>query len=203
MKQARIAAQSTIYKKLKEVELPEKVNEFLTRNWLQVMVITHLKHGAGTSEWVSADQAVTDLIWLCQDHKDNRSRQRRARLQPELMERLESGLEAAIDNPDVRRTKINQLEEVISSVANKQIADAELKTLSEEQKDQLGHGEQDDKPWEEMTAIERQRSRYQKLTTEFYDKAKNLKEGAWLSYFSKEHKKQNRCKLTAKPEGDT
>src|SRR5690606_10944830 len=110
IKQARIAAQTSLYHKLKAVDLPEFVRTFLTTHWLQVMVITHLKQGADSPEWVSNEQTVSDLIWICQDHEDARSLQRRERLLPELLDRIEKGLEVAIDNRDARKSKVTALE---------------------------------------------------------------------------------------------
>jgi hypothetical protein len=203
IKQARIAAQTSLYHRLKAVDLPEFVRTFLTTHWLQVMVITHLKQGAESSEWVSNEQTVSDLIWICQDHEDTRSQQRRERLLPELLDRIERGLEVAIDNRDARKAKVAALEDALRVAPTAPQIQETIAPLNSEQKEALGKGENAPKTWEEMTAVERQQARYEELSTHFYELAKNMPEGTWLEYFDDENGKEMRCKLASKIDADT
>lgn len=222
IKQARSTTQSVMYQKLKDVELPTAINEFLTKHWLQVMVITHLKHGAESSEWVSNEQTITDLIWISNRHDDVRSNQRRERLLPELLDRIEASLAVAVDNPDIRRSKVAVLEETITAIHGQADLDANpfledylqqettapvtetvFTPLSEEQKDALGKGENSPKSWDEMTAVERQQARYEELSSRYYELAKGMPEGSWLEYFDDETGKTLRCKLTSKIDAET
>lgn len=203
IKQARIAAQTSLYHRLKVVDLPDFVRTFLTTHWLQVMVITHLKQGAESSEWVSNEQTVSDLIWICQDHEDARSQQRRERLLPELLDRIERGLEVAIDNRDARKAKVAALEDALRVAPTAPQIQETIAPLNSEQKEALGKGENAPKTWEEMTAVERQQARYEELSTGFYEMAKNMPEGTWLEYFNEEDGKKVRCKLASKIDADT
>lgn len=227
IKQARTIAQTVMYKQLKDVKLPEVVNEFLTKYWLQVMVITHLKHGAESNEWVTAEQTITDLIWISRPHEDVRSKQRRERLFPELLDRIEAGLVVAIDNPELRAEKVGSLEQTLQSIAattpdpqdfddafdttfempaaapEPEAAAPKLAPLNEEQKDALGKGENAPKTWDEMTAVERQQARYEELSGRYYELAKELPEGSWVEYFDDDSGKKLRCKLTSKIDADT
>lgn len=203
IKQARVAAQTSLYHKLKTVDLPDFVRTFLTTHWLQVMVITHLKHGSDSPEWVSNEQTVSDLIWICQDHEDARSLQRRDRLLPELLDRIERGLEVAIDNRDARKAKVAALEEALKIAPVAPQIQATIAPLNSEQKEALGRGENAPKTWDEMTAVERQQARYEELSTKFYEMAKNMAEGTWLEYFNEETAKTIRCKLASKIDADT
>lgn len=203
IKQARIAAQTSLYHRLKVVDLPEFVRTFLTTHWLQVMVITHLKLGAESSEWVSNEQTVSDLIWICQDHEDARSQQRRERLLPELLDRIERGLEVAIDNRDARKAKVAALEDALRVAPTAPQIQETIAPLNSEQKEALGKGENAPKTWEEMTAVERQQARYEELSTGFYEMAKNMPEGTWLEYFDEDSGKKVRCKLASKIDADT
>lgn len=203
IKQARIAAQTSLYHRLKVVDLPDFVRTFLTTHWLQVMVITHLKQGAESSEWVSNEQTVSDLIWICQDHEDARSQQRRERLLPELLDRIERGLEVAIDNRDARKAKVAALEDALRVAPTTPQIQETIAPLNSEQKEALGKGENAPKTWEEMTAVERQQARYEELSTGFYEMAKNMPEGTWLEYFNEEDGKKVRCKLASKIDADT
>lgn len=203
IKQARMAAQTSLYQKLKTVDLPEFVRGFLTTHWLQVMVITHLKQGAESAEWVSNEQTVSDLIWISQEHEDARSLQRRERLLPELLDRIERGLEVAIDNRDARKTKVAALEDALRVAPTAPQIQETVAPLNSEQKEALGKGENAPKTWEEMTAVERQQARYEELATGFYEMAKNMPEGTWLEYFDEESAKKVRCKLASKIDADT
>ncbi len=203
IKQARMAAQTSLYQKLKAVDLPEFVRGFLTTHWLQVMVITHLKQGADSSEWISNEQTVSDLIWISQEHEDARSLQRRERLLPELLDRIERGLEVAIDNRDARKAKVAALEDALRVAPTAPQIQETVAPLNSEQKEALGKGENAPKTWEEMTAVERQQARYEELSTGFYEMAKNMPEGTWLEYFDEDSGKNVRCKLASKIDADT
>ena len=54
-----------------------------------------------------------------------------------------------------------------------------------------------------MSALERQQSKYQELSSKYYQIAKNIPEGTWLNYFDEETGRQLRCKLSAKLDSDS
>lgn len=203
IRQARTAAQAVMYDKLKEEDLPDEIKNFLTTHWLQVMVITYLKNGLESSEWVSNEQTVSDLIWISKKHEDQRSIQRRDRLYPELMDRIEFGLEAAIDNPDIRAARVKILEDTLAAIRDESVATEVFSPLNEDQKSALGKGEDAPKSWQEMTAVERQKARYEELSTQSFEQAKNMPEGSWFHYSDEQDQKELRCKLTSKIDADT
>lgn len=203
IKQARMAAQDAMYQRLKNQDLPEVVRTFLTSHWLQVMVITYLKHGKDSSEWVSSEQAVTDLVWSSQQHDDARSTQRRERLLPELLDQIEVALEVAIDNSDLRKAKVAALEVALRAQPDEPFIQQAIAPLNEEQKEALGKGENAPKAWDEMTAVEKQQAKYEELATRFFEMAKNMPEGTWLDYFDEQTGKTFRCKLASKIDADT
>ncbi|SMF01908.1 Protein of unknown function [Alteromonadaceae bacterium Bs31] len=200
---ARASAQNALYNKLKHVQLPEAVSNFLTNTWLQVLVITHLKHGYDSDEWVEAENLVSDIIWLCQQHNDPKSLARKKHLQPEVLQRVETGLEAAIDNPETRTSKVTAIEEVLLSLSEAEAPQIDFIDLSDDQKDALGKAAPEQKSWEEMTALERQQTRYEELSNHFYLEAKDIPEGVWLEYQTEESNKQIRCKLSSKIDADS
>ncbi|TVZ40079.1 uncharacterized protein DUF1631 [Alteromonadaceae bacterium 2753L.S.0a.02] len=203
IRQARSSAQNALYNKLKNAQLPEAMNEFLTNTWLQVLIITHLKHGYDSVEWVEAESLVTDIVWLCQPHFDERSLLRKKRLQPEVLQRVENGLEAAIDNPEARTQKITAIEELLVSLNDPDAPQFEYANLNDHQREVLGKSDPDQKPWEDMTALERQQSRYEQLSNKFYLEAKNIPEGVWLEYKEEDSSKSQRCKLSSKIDADS
>ncbi|WNO08586.1 DUF1631 domain-containing protein [Teredinibacter sp. KSP-S5-2] len=202
IKNARDYAQTSLYEKMRNTELPDAISSFLTNTWLQVLVITYLKSGDKSPEWIEADQLASDLIWLCQKHESDRSIARAQRLTPEVLDRIETGLEAAIDNPETRSSKVSQIEEVLSNLNNNRES-IEYRQLDENQKQTLGRSESDQKSWEEMTALERQQSKYEELSSQFYLKAKDMPEGVWIEYTDEQTGTITRCKLSAKINSDT
>lgn len=203
IRMARSAARNALYAKLKDGQLPEIVSNFLTNTWLQVLVITHLKHGQDSIEWVEMESLVSDIIWLCQPHSDQRSLSRKKRLQPEVLQRIDAGLAIAIDNPETCASKVTAIEEVLQSIHEPESPHMEYTTLSEEQKDALGKNDPDQKTWEDMTALERQQSRYEQLSNRYYLKAKEIPEGVWLEYKNESALKNIRCKLSSKIDADS
>lgn len=203
VKHARHIAQSSLYGKLKNVELPAVVREFLTHEWLQVMVMTYLKHGPDSSEWVSNEQTVSDLIWMCQEHMDARSQQRRERLMPELLDRIEKDLEVAVDDKDLRSVKVLAVEDAVQGMLTAPDVQESIAPLNDDEREALGKGENAPKAWEEMSAVERQQARYEELSAHFFESAKNMPEGTWLDYYDEENGKTLRCKLASKIDSDT
>jgi Protein of unknown function (DUF1631) len=204
IKQARAAAQNAMYQGLKGQSLPAEIRTFLISHWLQVMVITYLKHGEDSSEWVSVNQAVTDLVWSCQEHDDNRSTQRRERLLPELLDRIEVALDVAIDNADLRATKVAALERILRAKPEEEpVIQETVAPLDEEQKEALGKGENAPKTWDEMTAVEKQQAKYEELSKNFFEMAKDMPVGTWLDYLEESSGKTLRSKLASKIDADT
>ena len=200
---AKTFAQSTLFDKLKDESLPATISEFLTNTWLQVLVITYIKDGKEGALWVENEQLVSDLVWLCKSHSDERSKARAQRLKPEILVRIEKGLELAIDNPDTRHGRIEQIEQTIDTIVGGTTNEpVEFRSLDQEQKANLGRADGAEKSWDEMTALERQQSKYEELSSKFYVKAKEVAEGTWVEY-QEEDGKINRCKLSKKIDADT
>ncbi len=203
IRNAKAFAQSTLFEKLKDEKLPGTTSEFLINTWLQVLVITFIKEGKEGALWVENEQLVSDLIWLCKSHQDERSKARAQRLKPEILNRIEKGLELAIDNPETRRVRIEEIEKTIATlVAGQSAPSVEFRNLDSNQKETLGKAEGAQKSWDEMTALERQQSQYEELSSKFYLEAKNIAEGTWLEY-QEENGKITRCKLSKKIDSDT
>ena len=204
VKHARGFAQAALYEKMKETPLHPKISEFLTNTWLQVLVITYLKDGKEGSNWVENEQLITDMIWLCQPHQDERSLARAQRMKPDIFARIEKGLATAVDSQESRSAIISNIEETISEIENAPvIEEIELQSLTNEQKETLGRTGDYEKPWEEMTALERQQSRYEELSSKFYQKAKETPVGTWVEYHDEKNGRVVRCKLSAKIDAES
>ncbi len=198
LKAARTFAQNALYDKLKDATLPEIVSDFLTNTWLQVLVLTYVRGGKDCAEWVEYEQLISDLIWVAQSHEEEKSQARQQRLVPDVLTRIETGLESVIDNEDARQAKVREIETVLKSTFDSTRQEPVYKELSEEQKNKLGKSDPKKKTWEEMTALERQQARYEELSSQYYLEAKHMMIGTWLEYTDEIKGKDIRCKLSAK-----
>lgn len=202
LKAARAFSQNTLFEKIKDTSLPLIVNEFLTNTWLQVMIITYVRGGKESEQWVENEQLISDLVWAAQTHEDEKSQSRQKRLIPSIIEKVASGLELVVDNADVRDAKIKQVEQTLNEIIGGESESANYQQLNEEQKNKLGKVDPKKKTWEEMTALERQQSRYEELSSQCYLEAKNMAVGTWLEYVDAQKGKTLRCKLSAKVDAD-
>lgn len=203
IKQAQTTTQNLIYQKIKDTKLPDEIKDFLTTHWLQVMVMTNLKKGTDSSEWASNEQTISDLVWISKEHNDTRSIQRRERLLPELLDRIEGELETAIDNQTTREECVSLLENTLHNASHDPTTEDALTSLSEEQKNALGKGENAPKAWDEMSPMEKQKARYDELASSHYEAARNVPVGSWIEFTNEGNNKVVRCKLAAKIDADT
>ncbi|WP_096085375.1 DUF1631 domain-containing protein [Agaribacterium haliotis] len=196
---AKSFAQDAIYEKIKTLELPEKLLDFLSNTWLQVLIITYVRTGKDCHEWIEYEQVIADLCWLCQAHSDSKSQQRVQRLLPIVLKRIDTGLALVIDNAQARAESLQQLERCLSPSALETQA---RQSLNAEQKTKLGKSDPTQKRWNEMSAVERQQHRYEELSSQFFLKAKNMAVNTWLDYDDNERARTLRCKLIAKIDAD-
>ena len=204
IRNARLLAQNTIYEKVKDIPLPSKINEFLTNTWQQVLIITFIRSGKDCAEWVENEQLISDLVWLSQPDKDERSLARAQRLRPDIFARIERGLAAAVDNEESRIKIINGIESSLNQLDGIEPANGEQPALlSEDQRQQLGKLQPQEKSWDDMTALERQQSKYEELSSKFFKIAKDMPIDTWLAYTDDLSGRTYRCKLSAKIEEET
>lgn len=202
MLQARLVAQNLIYEKIKDQALPDEISEFLCGQWLQVLVFLHLRFGEDSAQWMGAEQSIIDLVWLSHDHKDQRSQQRRERMLPELLDRLDQGLEGVMTDVSERNQLVDKLESILKAVGAKQLDDRQFHSLTSLQKEELGRGDSAQKSWQEMSVIERQMARHEELFNQYYVEAKEMPIGTWIIYADETGRLQ-RCKLSSKIDSDT
>lgn len=198
IRNARINSQNLLYRKLREVQLPDEISEFITTTWLQVLIITQLKHGLGSLEWISNEQALDDLIWLSRRrHQKPSSPQDSQQLQMELVERIEAGLEAAVENPELRNAKVKDLQDALTRVTKGSV-NIVYRALTREQIKALGQTEPAAGLQDDMTLQEPQPRNYGSLDTTCFEQAKTIREGTWVEYCDVNSGKKRRYKLAAK-----
>ena len=199
-KLAQHVSQKTMLEKIKTLPLPEVISEFLTQQWLNLLVITHLKHGDDGPEWVGAIQLIDDLIWASQLPSDAKSQQRYEKIKPNLLNRINQGLQQISNTSEAASDIVNTIENALEKLRS-QPSNIPLRPISPSQTQQLSHAPGgDSKPWEDMTGIERQQAKYKQLTYEYIRKAEQLPLNTWISYTDSGTGKVLRCKLTSRIE---
>ncbi len=199
--EAKFKTQKLLLEKLKNVPLPEPVSQFLVGEWQQLLVITHLRHGEDSTDWMHATQLVEDLVWACQPQTDEKSKLRLARIKQQVIERIEHGLATISINSEQVKEIRSTISKTIENAQGNSSDSADNKPLSMEQAIALGHTPGvGSKSWKDMSAIERQEARYKKLTYESIKKAEELPINTWLSYEDYSEGRSIRCKLSAKIE---
>jgi hypothetical protein len=202
-KQAKTVTQALLFEKLEKQKLPEAINTFLVGPWLQLLIIVHIKKGEESAEWLESVQLIDDLVWACQHHKDTRSKERLGKITPDLLRRISTGLANSEQESNDLVEQIQQSLAALQAPEDTPEERPEMQSITAEQASSLGHTPgSGSKPWQEMTAIERQQSKYQALTYDFIKKAEDLPVGSWVSYQDTESGKQIRCKLSTKTESN-
>jgi hypothetical protein len=199
--EARRATQTLLLEKLKHTLLPPTISSFLIDQWQQLLVITHLKHGDSSKEWLDAAQLVQDMVWACQPQQDEKSRQRLNKIKAHLITRISDGLSTIINTEEERTSLIQQIEATIVDVQSSNVNHCDIQPLSASQATALGHTPgSGTKAWKDMSALERQQTRNQNQTYEYIKKAEELPLNTWLSYEDHKEGRVLRCKLSAKIE---
>lgn len=204
-KLARAAAKETLFALMERSQLPEAISEFLIEPWQQYMTITHLKHGEQSAEWLDAVQLAQDIIWVCLPQRDEKSEVRYAKIFVELFNRIASGLKQVIHTDEEISTLTDEVKRTVEDIQRQYHGSSsvseDLKPLSIDQAKALGHEPgSGSKSWKEMTALERQKARYQSLTYEFIKKVESLPLNTWLTYLNNTEGQTIRCKLAGKIE---
>lgn len=199
--EAKTAAQQVLFEQLNSAHLPAAFSQFLVEQWQQMLIITHLKHGEDSPDWLDAVQLIQDLIWACQPKPDEKSKQRLSNMKDDLMRRVMQGL-STVSNTEEESAGISEgLKSALDAIQQNQLGKDQLRPLSVQQAQALGHTPGGgSKTWNEMSALERQQSRHKKLTYEFIKKAEALPLASWISYEDNKDGRVLRCKLSAKIE---
>ena len=199
--QAKRTAQRAMFGKLKSTSLPEVISQFLTEHWLSYLVMTHLKHGDESTEWIDATQLIDDLSWASQKQTDAKSLERLEKIRPVLLSRIGASLETISATPEEATDTLAEIEQTLRLLHGASSDTPEIRPLTAEQAKNLGHTPgSGDKSWKDMTGVERQQAHYKQLTYDFIRKAEELPLQTWLSYVDNKTGKINRCKLTSRIE---
>lgn len=169
---AKEAASECLEHHISQQKLHGDVQHFVQEHWQQVLVLTFLKEGNGPL-WLSHGQTLNDLLWLDQEHMDERTQNRANQLRANMMPRLLAGLSL------LHLTK-EQCELLAAKTLKATQNTSQLRTLYIPTK----------------TAIEKQQESFATLEQEYFNRAKDIDTGTWLSYRTGNEKLV--CKLASK-----
>lgn len=200
---AKTVAQKLLFDQLSQAQLPEHISQFLIEQWQQIMVLTHIKEGDDSPEWLDSCQLVQDMVWIFRPQHDDKSIRRVEKIKGDLLQRVETGLRKIINTDEELNSQLQHIQTAIDGLSanSPEQPPVEAKPLSIEQAKALGHTPgSGSKSWKEMTALERQQARHKALTYEFIKKAEELALNSWLQYEDNKSGRSLRCKLSAKIE---
>jgi hypothetical protein len=200
-KLAKLMSQNVMYEKLQTNALPDAISEFLTNHWLNLLIMTHLKYSDESPQWIESTQLIDDIIWASQNHKDAKSLERLEKIKPDLLKRINEGMNKIANTREAAAEVVETIEKNLNDIQADRAESLMFRPMSAEQAKDLGHTPGGgSKAWKEMTGVERQQARYKQLTYDFIRKAEQLPLNTWLSYTDQKTGKITRCKLTAKIE---
>ncbi|HTP60753.1 MAG TPA: DUF1631 family protein [Burkholderiales bacterium] len=108
---AKAAAQAAVSARLQVPgqALPGPVLEFIIEQWLQLMMLIHVKRGPVSEPWNRSIEVVDQLIWSVQPNKSTEDRRKLAGVVPVLLKSLTAGLQAAGIDDAVREAFFPEL----------------------------------------------------------------------------------------------
>jgi hypothetical protein len=191
------AVKTLLNERLSRTALPQDIADFLVNDWQQVLYQRHLKHNEDSPEWREGVQILDDLVWSAQPHRDAESQARLQSMLPGLHARIAAALEHA--GTDIGRggETLKHLTAMLARLHAAKVNEVEAIPLSEEQKQRIDPTPAQ-KPWEEMTAVERQFVRHHQLLGEQLKRVDALEFGTWVQYDDLRQGMSRRCKLSAK-----
>ena len=191
------AVKTLLNERLSGATLSQDIADFLVNDWQQVLYQRHLKHNEDSPEWREGVQILDHLIWSAQPHRDAESQARLQSMLPGLHARIAAALEHA--GTDIGRggEALKHLTAMLARLHAAKVTEVEAIPLSEEQKQRIDPTPAQ-KPWEEMTAVERQFVRHHQLLGEQLKRVDALEFGTWVQYDDLRQGMSRRCKLSAK-----
>lgn len=194
---AREVVNTLLNERLEGAALAPDITDFLVNDWQRVMLQRHIKYETQSPEWQEAVQILDDLVWAGQAHPGPEARARLNELVGRLRPRIAAVLEDAGTDLGRGGAALKQVTAALARIHAGQIDAAATRPLSVEQRQRI-EPVQAAKPWQEMTAVERQMVRQQQLLEEHLSKVDALEIGTWLQYDDLRTGVSRRCKLTTR-----
>lgn len=115
---AKSAAQAAVSARLQAQPSspPGPVLEFIIEQWLQLMMLIHVKRGQLSDPWDRSIEVVDQLIWSVQPDKSPEDRRKLAGMVPVLLKGLTAGLQAAGIDDAVREQFFSELMRIHTAI---------------------------------------------------------------------------------------
>lgn len=178
--------------------LAKDVHEFLNNQWQKVLLFVILRNGEDSPEWLESVQVIDDLIWATSPHEDEKSQNRLVGLKTKLIEDVKAGLSKITMSSTEVDGHTLPIKNILNHAEEQEFEEihytpVEASPLSEELEER--------KAWGDMTAIERQQAKKDKLDYEFIKTVDQLPLGSWVEFTAaNDGEHSSRGKLTAKVE---
>lgn len=109
---ARITVKLEIEIRTVGMSIPDIVARLVENAWSNVLFVTALKYGYGSSEWKDALSALEELVWSVKPPVNSPQRQKLIQLVPGLLRKLRAGLDTISYNPFEMSELFKSLEKV-------------------------------------------------------------------------------------------
>lgn len=190
-----IAAKHTVERLMNQkasgLRLPPDIGRFISDTWSRVLVYLCVRHGDEGAEWSDAMQTFDDLLWSVQPLDALADIEERDRARPDLLERIERGMEALnLAGTDV--------EAIIAMLTSRlcEIASSDRAFLE----DDRPHTEAPEQPLMEEIVLtgpgEVEPIEMAEPEPDMVREINRLTEGVWVEMLQKDDQK-TRCKLAA------
>lgn len=177
--------------------LAQEVHQFLNNHWQKVLLFVILRNGEDSPQWLESVQVIDDLIWATSPHEDEKSLQRLVGLKPKLIDDIQSGLSKITMSSTEVESHLQPLKNILHYAEEQTFEQIDYTPVEE---NPLSEELEERKTWGNMTAIERQQAKRDKLDYEFIKTVDKLPLGSWVEFAANDGDHHSRGKLTAKVE---
>lgn len=177
--------------------LAQEVHQFLNHHWQKVLLFVILRNGEDSPEWLESVQVIDDLIWATSPHEDEKSLQRLAGLKTKLIDDIQTGLSKITMSSTEVDGHLQPLKNILQYAEEQEFEEINYTPVEE---NPLSEELEERKTWGNMTAIERQQAKRDKLDYEYIKTVDKLPLGSWVEFAANDGDHHSRGKLTAKVE---
>lgn len=186
---------SILLSRLQDVRLPASVMTFLTQDWRDVMVKTWDENGPDSGEWLEVRQLIDHLVWAVRTSHDERSRQRLQRVKKDILRTIARNMENNFLPQDHILNLASIVDQTFTAIESQQLNRIEMVALRPRQLQESRDTNCEEKRKDEMTAVERQKLKFQASVREYLSKAVSLEEGTWVLYSPPNSARAFHCRL--------
>ncbi|MEX0960750.1 MAG: DUF1631 family protein [Burkholderiales bacterium] len=113
---AKTVAQTEIKMRLRGSKLPRPILEFLSRQWIKVLILYQVKHGEESDDWKNALKTMDLLVWSVEPKSTLEERRELVGKVPQLLKGLNEGLHFAGIEDAVRTQFVADLRKLHSLI---------------------------------------------------------------------------------------